>query len=74
MAAQTWKRRGGRPKVEGHLRRVPCHGIRLPAWWLFWLGEQKESCGRLVEQALERRFGPFIDKKEFFKKFYGRSE
>lgn len=63
----------GRPTISDHLRREPCHGIRLPAIWLYWLKGQSQSGGKLIQQALDSHFGPEIDMETLVKKFYGRN-
>lgn len=62
----------GRPKVQRHEKRMACHGIRLPAYWLFYLQNRPESCGKLIEKALEKCYGTKFDKDELINKFYGR--
>jgi hypothetical protein len=47
---------------------MKCHGIRLQAFWLFWLMEHRGRAGRMIEEALEAHFRPDID--EMIKGYY----
>jgi hypothetical protein len=49
-------------------------GGKISALWKFWIRQQPQSCGWLLETALKCRFGQFIDWDKLEKQFYGREK
>ena len=69
------KRRGRKPVLD-HVRRMPCHSIRLEAWVLFWLKSYPREGARMIEKALLGMYKPDKEKivEEFYKKLYGEED
>jgi hypothetical protein len=64
-----WNERGaGRRPLPLHKKRESCHGIRLQAWWIFWLRQHHGQGGRMIERALQEYYQP--DQKQVIKEYY----
>lgn len=58
----------GRKPVKPHDRRVSCHGLRLKAYWLYWLQKHPRLGGKMIERALAEHYGP--DEEGIIDEFY----
>jgi len=63
-------KKAGRKPVPKHAKRLPCHAIRLQAYWIYWLSQHKRVGGRMIEEALRAYFMP--NENEIIEEFYER--
>jgi hypothetical protein len=68
MESKKNPRGAGRHPVPEHKRRIPCHSLRLKAYWVYWLKQHTRVGGRMIEEALRGYFAP--NEKKIIEEFY----